>query len=248
MTSYTYRKQLIILKVYKKVIGSIFIGGGVLLLLYFFLPVISWQIYFSSALASSDIETPIPKSLLVGKASVGELLAQGISNLATNYADARSWFPDLATSVNTSKVNSYLLSIPKIAIDNAVVSTIDYDLSSHLVQYAGTAVPGENGTSVIFGHSSLPQLFDSDNYKTIFSKLHTLQVGDEIKITAQGATYTYKIYTIVVSNPDDTRMFTQEFDTSNITLVTCTPPGTVWKRLVIKAKIKLVGEKTQKVS
>jgi sortase A len=84
----------------------------------------------------------------------------------------------------------------------------------------------------------LPQLFDPKNYKTIFAHLHKIEVGDEIHVNVDNADFVYKIYEKIITTPDDTSIFTQNYDSSYITLVTCTPPGTTWKRLIIKAKIE----------
>jgi len=130
-----------------------------------------------------------------------------------------------------------MLSIPRLKIENAIVSTKDYDLSRHLIQYFGTSIPGENGTAVIFGHSTLPQLFDPKNYKTIFATLHTIKIGDEIEAIVNGIGRKYKVFSITITSADDTNILSQSFDRSYITLITCTPPGTVWKRLVVRASL-----------
>jgi sortase A len=84
----------------------------------------------------------------------------------------------------------------------------------------------------------LPQLFDPTNYKAIFATVHTLQVGDEFSITVEGQSYTYQIFDISITTPEDINIFAQSTDNSYITLVTCTPPGTIWKRLVLRAVLK----------
>ena len=76
------------------------------------------------------------------------------------------------------------------------------------------------------------------NYKTIFANAHLLQVGDTVTATLNGVGYEYKIYQIVIIDPEDTSMLAQDFSDSFITLVTCTPPGTTWKRLVIRARLE----------
>ena len=135
------------------------------------------------------------------------------------------------------KISSYTLSIPAIKIENALVSTIDNDLAKHLVNYEGTAIPPQNGNAVIFGHSTLPQLFDQKNYKTIFATLYKLNIGDSVYAIVNTVSYRYKIQSITVVNPDNTSVFFQDSDDSYITLITCTPPGTTWKRLIVKAKL-----------
>lgn len=238
MVKYYYKKQQSKLRQFKKPLGIGLVLCGLLVLIYFFMPVLLWHVYFSKALATGSIEVPIPKSLVINNSpSLQGLFAQGVANFTTDFKDARNWYPTLPSSVNKNSVPFYSLGISKLGIENAEVSTVDYDLSKHLVQYAGTALPGDKGTAVIFGHSTLPRLFDKNNYKTIFANLHTLKAGDKITIRIKDVSYTYEIYSILVTDPDDTSMFDQQYDASYIALVTCTPPGTTWKRLVLRARL-----------
>jgi len=222
-------------KKYAKFVGAFFIFFGFAFFVYFFLPVFSYQFFLSEAYEKSQIETPIPKYLVTKKeGSISSLVSAGVSSLTTDYTDARNWYPNMSN--NASKdVAKYTISIPKLKIDDAEVSTKDYDLADHLVQYFGTSIPGQNGTAIIFGHSTIPSWFDPKNYKTIFATLHTIKVGDEIDATVDGKKFKYKIYSIVITDPEDTNILSQSFDNSYITIVTCTPPGTIWKRLVVRA-------------
>lgn len=223
---------------FKKVVGGGLIGFGLLTFLYFFFPIISWHIYFSTV-SSSNLETPIPFSLVVGRSLVlSGLLSSGVAAFSTNFEDARNWYPGVSLEGKVRAPARYALSIPKLSIDEATVSTVDYDLSKYLVHYAGTALPGEKGTAVILGHSTLPQLFDKDNYRTIFATLHTLQIGDEFYVKVNGASFKYKIFSIFITEATSTNIFLQNYDSSYVALVTCTPPGTVWKRLIVKGKLE----------
>jgi len=84
------------------------------------------------------------------------------------------------------KVTFYNISIPKLRIDNAVVAIGGEDLNEHLIQYPGTALPGRRGNAVIFGHSILPRFYDPKRYISIFSLLHTLEMGDPIYVYYDG--------------------------------------------------------------
>ncbi|HVZ12610.1 MAG TPA: sortase [Patescibacteria group bacterium] len=245
MPEYYEKNERVDKKIYKKIAGVILITIGLGIFLYFLFPVIAYQVFLGDYI-QTNLEVPIPKYMVLnGGMDFGGLISQGISSLTSDYNDARNWYPSLpSNTVKHSKVDSYLLSIPKLGIDNATVSTRDYDLDHHLVQYLGTAIPGQNGTAVIFGHSTIPAWFDQKNYKTIFATLHTIKVGDEINITVQGTQFKYKIFSIVITSPDDTNILSQSFDHSYITLVTCTPPGTIWKRLIIHASLETLNAST----
>ncbi len=223
----------------KKTFGLLFILAGIGIFLYFFFPVLSYQIFLANAYEGAGIEVPIPKYLVVSKtADIGSLVSAGFASLTTNFNDARNWYPGMSNTAQKSSIDSYTLSIPKLKIESAEVSTKDYNLDRHLVQYFGTAIPGQKGTAVIFGHSTIPAWFDPKNYKAIFATLHTIKVGDEFSATVAGITYKYKIFSIIITNPADTNILSQSYDNSYITIVTCTPPGTIWKRLIVRAALE----------
>ncbi|OGH19024.1 MAG: hypothetical protein A3F31_00930 [Candidatus Levybacteria bacterium RIFCSPHIGHO2_12_FULL_38_12] len=231
MTKLYYKKSN--KKNLKIIIRIVSIGiflAGLYVLSYVFLPIYSWHIYFAPVFAAQNVNYPIPKLLLLTPTSN--------TSIDTKYLDAKNWFPTLSTTDTAPKISSYTLSIPKLSIKNALVSTINNDLSKHLVHYQGTALPPDNGNAVIFGHSTLPQLFNPKDYTTIFARAYTLSNYDKIILQMQGITYTYSIYNTTVVNPTDTSPFNQDYAFSHLTLVTCTPPGTTWKRLIIKAKIE----------
>lgn len=228
-------------KIYIKFLGGVILTLGLFMLFYFFFPLISYQLFLAQAFEQDSIEVPIPKYLVLNRTNpISDLIGQGIASLSHDYTDARNWYPQVRGTAQEAPVDQYTLSIPSLKIDNAVVSTKDYDLSRHLVQYFGTALPGENGTAVIFGHSTLPQWFDPKNYKAIFATLHTIKIGDEILANVNNITYKYKIFAITITNPDDINIFSQSYDHSYITLVTCTPPGTIWKRLIVRASLESI--------
>ena len=113
-------------------------------------------------------------------------------------------------------------------------------MAKHLVNYIGTALPPERGNAVVFGHSTLPQLYEDKNYKTIFSRLYELKQGDEIIVNDGKIDYKYKVESVVVVDPNNTTVLEQNYNDSFLTLVTCTPPGTIWKRLIVRSRIEKI--------
>jgi len=246
MSKYYYKKKSgNFLKKSLRIVGGSLLAAGLLIAVYIFFPLISWQIYFQEALAYQNIITPIPKSIVISPSIIENLINNAKNTIYfVDYTNAENWFQGFDRSKlgkkGVPKVFSYTLSIPKIQIDNALVSTVDNNVGVHLVNYQGTNIPGELGNAVIFGHSTLPQLFNPKDYKTIFANLYKLRDGDEIYALVKGVSYLYKIFSITVVDPSDTSAFSQNFDNSYLTLVTCTPPGTVWKRLILKAELKKI--------
>ena len=217
---------------------------GVLFGIYFFFPLISWKIYLEPVFASQTITAPIPKTTIVTNEYIQSLWRNTADSIQNLYGDKKQgWIPSSSPykelGVSTA-LSYYYLSIPKLNIENAVVSTVDTDLTSHLVNFPGTAVPPEKGNAAVFGHSTIPSLFDSRNYKTIFAMAHTLVIGDKLSVTANNMTYSYVIYNISIVDAADTSYLSQETDNSYLTIITCTPPGTIWKRLIIRSRLEKI--------
>ena len=133
------------------------------------------------------------------------------------------------------------ISIPKISVNAPVVYATDNnetailtDLESGVVHYADTALPGQPGNSVIFGHSS-NDWWESGNYKFVFVLLDKLVPGDTFTVNYNAHQYLYQVTSSTVVDPTDVAVLNQTTD-PEMTLITCSPPGTSWKRLVVVAK------------
>lgn len=185
------------------------------------------------SLAQSDNTVSVVKKV---EAAQSPTFVDEIVNTSFDYTDSTNWFAK-SVKKEAEEYAVYRLSIPKVRINNAEVRSDHTDLKQSLIQYPGTALPGNLGNTVIFGHSVLPQFFNPTNYLTIFSTLHTLSPGDIIDIHADGATYQYKISDMYETSPDDLSPLAQTYNGRYLTLITCTPPGTYLRRLIIKAYI-----------
>jgi sortase A len=234
MNKYCYKKiSKNNLKKNLRLTGGLLLVIGISIFLYSLLPILSWKIYLEPVYASQDILLPVPH------ASVVDLTRNLVDS--TDYTKVENWFKDYSPKEKSEdNLTSYTISIPEIKIENAIVSTVNTNLENNLVNYRGTSIPGKNGNAVIFGHSTLPQLFDPKNYKTIFANIHKLKNDDIIYVTINGTTYAYRIFKAIVVDSGDSSALTQNYDNSYLTLVTCTPPGTIWKRLVVMAKLEKI--------
>lgn len=128
--------------------------------------------------------------------------------------------------------------IPKIGVTAPIIfapgndeKTIQDNLTKGLVHYKGTADPGTIGNSFITGHSS-NFWWIKGNYNYVFVNLNKLAVGDQAKIYHNGNKYVYQVKEIKVVEPTDTSVLNPT-DTPTLTLMTCTPTGTNWKRLIV---------------
>lgn len=238
MNKYYYEKPKNIRGIIR-VFGLMLAIIGIATVGYIFMPLIIWQFTIAPVYAQQQITAPIPKHILVTGNTLQSLFATSLQTLSgVDLTNAQNWYPGFNGGGSKARVSSYYLTIPKLGIINAAVSTNDSDLSKHLVQLTGTPVAPDPGTTIIFGHSTLPQLYDRNNYKTILANAYQLQTGDYINSTVEGVTYSYKIFSILIVDPTDTSVLAQSYDDSYLTLITCTPPGTVWKRLAIQARLQ----------
>lgn len=220
---------------------------GSLLLFWSFYPIISFELY-SRIFLQSNVFTPVPKSDKVSSLEQANSILGSFTAYSSNLRDftqANLWFPTKpqGDNVQNLSVKEYTLSIPKLNIRNAKVTVGGEDLAKSLVHYLPQSLPGEYGNVVIFGHSTLPQLYNTKDYKTIFTYLPSLENHDKIYITINDVEYEYEVYDMQVVNPDDIAVLEQRTDASYLTLVTCVPPGTWWKRLVVRAKLTQLPDK-----
>lgn len=134
------------------------------------------------------------------------------------------------------------LVIPKINvlapinlnIDGNVMEEYMKSLETGVAHMAKTTLPGEQGNSVIFGHSSYYADKPGD-YKEIFSKLNELTEGDEIRIESESSQLSYKVAEKKIVDPKDISVVNQDLSAKKITLITCWPIKTTEKRLVVAA-------------
>jgi len=223
-------------RINKKHLPLFFLISGLILFSFAVLPIIKFQLKYSTNL--KQILNPLSiKSYNQSSTILGDI--------TNDYTQLSNWFVDSSSNQlsnnlsNNDNGNKYFLSIPKLKIKDATVIIGSSDLEKSLIQYPQTALPGQLGNTVIFGHSVLPQFYNPKSYLTIFSILHTLKIGDEIDISYDGSQYKYVVSEMYEVKSDDFSVLEQRFDNKVITLITCSPPGTYLRRLVVKAEIAL---------
>ncbi len=116
-----------------------------------------------------------------------------------------------------------------------VEKDIQTSLQDGVVHYPGTANPGQAGNFFVTGHSSFYP-WAPGHFKTIFSRLGELSVGDELWIYYNGDKHRYVIRTKKEVVPSDISVLNQPSDQRLTTLMTCTPVGTTLRRLIIVAE------------
>lgn len=108
-------------------------------------------------------------------------------------------------------------------------------LEHGVVHYPGTAVAGQPGNFFITGHSSY-YAWAPGKYKSIFAKLHMLEIGDEYYVYYNGDKHKYIVDSKTEVLPSNVHVLDQPLDRRMSTLMTCTPVGTTLRRLVLTAQ------------
>ena len=138
----------------------------------------------------------------------------------------------------------FYLSVPSIGLEKVIVTTdVESDLKetylpilkSSIAHYKGTAYPGEEGNVFLYGHSVLPEFFNSQDYLTIFSNLDKINLADEIFLYWGVDTFKYKVISKEIIDPNDLRILSEKTNEKILILMSCVPPGTYFKRLAVKA-------------
>ena len=139
--------------------------------------------------------------------------------------------PSATPQVIIPKIN---VQIPiQFDINATDEATMQKELESGVAHYPTTADPGQNGNSAYFGHSS-NNIFNKGKYKFAFVLLHELVPGDTFYITKNGKVYAYKVFDKKIVEPNQVEVLDPVAGhTATATLITCDPPGTSLRRLVV---------------
>lgn len=203
------------------------------------LPFFSWQFLVLPKLNSKIDTAPVPKTEVL---SASVVLAQNVQVIKD--PDGFSYFtttynPKSATpSAAIERAEEFFITVPKLKIENAHVLVDELKFDKNLAHFPGTALPGDVGNSFITGHSVLPQFADSKNYRAIFTKLSDMEIGDDVIIDIEDKTYHYIVQYSKIVDPHDTSVLLPISPTGrNLTLMSCVPPGTNIKRIVVIASL-----------
>lgn len=171
-----------------------------------------------------------------------------VPNIITSNQDgsATSSFGDVVTAgfTITPQDTQFGIVIEKINANARVVANVDpgnegayiQALSKGVAHAAGTNLPGERGNIYLFSHST-DAPWNIIRYNAVFYLLRELESGDRVIIFYQDRRYDYIVFDKQVVEPSDITFLTNRYDSSVLTLQTCDPPGTLFKRLVVRARL-----------
>ncbi len=136
----------------------------------------------------------------------------------------------------------FSIVVPKIGANAKVIPNVDsanekeYSaaLKQGVAHALGTAFPGEGGHIFLFAHST-DYFWNVGAYNAIFYLLDKLQKNDEINIFYKGERYVYRVVDKTIVDPSQVEYLTRKTNKEFLTLQTCWPMGTTFKRLLVFA-------------
>ncbi|KKS47318.1 hypothetical protein A3J20_06035 [Candidatus Gottesmanbacteria bacterium RIFCSPLOWO2_02_FULL_42_29] len=132
--------------------------------------------------------------------------------------------------------------IPKIGANAPIAPNIDAGkpdiyldaLKKGVAHAAGTVFPGVTGNIFLFAHST-DNFWNVGRYNAIFYLLKELEKGDEVDLFLNGKRHIYRVTNKLIVDPTEIEYLTRQTNYEQLTLQTCWPPGTTFKRLIILA-------------
>lgn len=130
--------------------------------------------------------------------------------------------------------------VPKISANAKIISNVDpYNsveyqvaLTRGVAHALGTSFPGYAGNVFLFSHSSV-NFYEANRYNSVFYLLDKLVVGDEVDLYYLNAKFKYVVTEKKVIDATDVKYLQGPATEKTVTLMTCWPAGTSWKRLLV---------------
>lgn len=156
-----------------------------------------------------------------------------VSSNTSSDSLALSSLPQLGDAAPTSDATSTAgvlpdhITISAIGLDLAIqnpstrdVQTLDDLLVHGPARYVDSAKLGENGTMIIFAHSSHLPIVHNKMFQA-FNRIPELSAGDTITLEGGGKQYLYSVVSVVKADASDTKIDLSPTLGTRLVLVTC---------------------------
>lgn len=139
------------------------------------------------------------------------------------------------------------LYIPKIKANAKVISNVDPYIEDEYIKAlrtgvahaSGTSFPNQAGNVFLFAHSAV-NFYEQNKYNVYFYLLNELEEGDDIYVSYKGVVYQYSVLETRIVDPEETKYLDEYMDEDTLTLMSCYPAGTNWKRIIVTAVRKSI--------
>lgn len=141
---------------------------------------------------------------------------------------------DMSYSIAVPRINANVKVIPNV--DPYTESEYQRALAKGVAHARGTVFPGQVGNTFLFAHSSRNWEI-ANQYNAVFYLLYKLKKGDDIYITYNNQTFHYLVNELRYVDADKVEYLSPDSAKKTLTLMTCWPPGTTLRRLIVTATI-----------
>lgn len=167
---------------------------------------------------------------------------------AGSYVALTSSPEDLVRSVPTivAKDKDFSVVIPKIGANAKVIADVDpkdsrvyqQALTQGVAHAKGTALPDQPGNTFLFAHSS-DSILNANTYNAVFYLLNKLEPDDMFYIAYKEKLYNYRVVKKQLVSPTEINYYDKSVADADqtATLMTCWPPATTLKRLVVVGEL-----------
>jgi LPXTG-site transpeptidase (sortase) family protein len=142
---------------------------------------------------------------------------------------------------NQVTINAIAVQAPIVESYGPYGSDYKEALSRGVVHFSYSAYPGEEGLSILLGHSAPPGWPDI-RYDRIFTEIDKLKEGDVIEICYDNKKYNYTVINEEIGKEiyevgEDVVSIFHEENKKELVVMTCWPPGSTEGRIGIRAVV-----------
>lgn len=205
------------------IVGLLGFGFSLVVLFLFLLPVFRKEISYRL------------KKVFGQKTALAKDTQEGLE-IKINLTDQNS----VKQNVPSSEVKEFRLAIPKIGVDTTVFANVDVNdeeaykeaLVKGVAHAKGSYLPGQLGSSFIFGHST-DYPWNVGWMNAVFYLLKELERGDEVYVYYNGKRLDYLVTDKRIVEAEEVAFLKSRLSEERLILQTCWPPGTRLKRLLV---------------
>jgi LPXTG-site transpeptidase (sortase) family protein len=149
---------------------------------------------------------------------------------------------DTATTVSDTTLPDNHIIIPSINVDIPVIwnvepSQADTKMLDGAIQYSTSALPSQQEGNVFITAHSSNYWWIKSSYNQAFALLPEIKINDKIILTYQKTKYVYQVYDQFTVSANDVSVTEAIPGKSTLTLMTCVPIGTNFKRLIVRSEL-----------
>lgn len=133
--------------------------------------------------------------------------------------------------------------IPKINANSSIIEDVDPNnanvyqraLTKGVAHALGSSLPNATGNVFLFSHSA-GNFWEAGKYNAVFYLLSKMEAEDDIYLYHKGRKYHYVVTGKKSVSPADVSYLSSSYKTNSLTLMTCWPAGTTFKRIIVEAQ------------